>query len=47
MMHSKKTIKLVLIILIPLVLGLTLIHECSFGGGMGAAAINCDCVGHE
>ena len=47
MMQSMKTIKLLSIILIPLFLGLMLIHECSFAGGMGAAAKNCDCVGHE
>jgi hypothetical protein len=47
MMQSMKTIKILLVILIPLVLGLLLIHECSFAGGMGAAAKTCECVGHE
>jgi hypothetical protein len=47
MMRSIETIKLLLIILIPIVLGLLLIHECSFAGGMGAAAKNCDCAGYE
>ncbi len=47
MMQSMKRIRLLLIILIPPVLGLLLIQECSFGGGMGAAAKNCDCVGYE
>ena len=47
MLQSMKKIKLLIIILIPLVLGLLLIQECSFGGGMGAAAKKCDCAGHE
>lgn len=47
MMQSRKAIKLSLIFIIPPLLGLLLIHECSFGGGMGAAAKSCDCVGLE
>jgi len=47
MLQSMKTIKLLLIILIPVILGLLLIHECSFFEGMGAKATSCDCAGRE
>ena len=46
-MRSKKIVWPLLIVLVLLALGVLFINECAYGGGMGAAYKNCDCLGIE
>jgi hypothetical protein len=46
-MRSKKFVIPLVVILILVFLGVVLINECAFGGGMAAAYKNCECLGKE
>ncbi len=46
-MRSKKIVIPFVLILIIVALGVALINECEFGGGMAAAYKSCDCLGKE
>jgi len=46
-MDSKKFIIPLVVILILVSLGVVLINECAFGGGMAAAYKSCECLGKE
>jgi hypothetical protein len=45
--RTKKLVILLAIVLVLITLGLLLINECAFGGGMGASYKSCDCIGME
>lgn len=44
---SKKIVLLLLTVLVLIAVGWLLINECAYGGGMGAAYRQCDCLGME
>ncbi len=46
-MRTKKIVIPLVIILVLVALGLILINECAFGGGMAAAYKSCECLGKE
>ena len=46
-MRTKKIIIPLIFMLVLVALGLVLINECAFGGGMAAAYKSCDCLGKE
>ncbi len=46
-MRSKKIVILILTIVVFIAVGLLLINECAYGGGMGASYRRCDCLGTE
>jgi hypothetical protein len=45
--RAKTIVTPLFIVLILILLGLLLVNECAFGGGMGASYKSCDCVGME
>jgi hypothetical protein len=46
-MRAKKIVMPLLIVLVLVALGRLLIHECAYGGGMGASYKSCECLGLE
>jgi hypothetical protein len=46
-MPAKKVVIFLFIVSILVTVGLLLVNECAYGGGMGAAYQSCDCLGFE